>query len=411
MSSYADVAAKNASQTPQEVRTNSSSLLSLFSKFKRRHRRSFAGNKSRRTVGDGQHYHNSKGGVFRTLSRALPSTTSSASSAKSCSHSHVVASPRSTSTLSQPSPTVRRRPQSIRSIQHKLSNLFSSRRRHSTSSSLTRLPSSVSTNRTRQNSYGCLSSTTITTTASNNLDAEVDAISEHSQTVKCSIVTSTLTVSTAAIPTSPFPPLLVAECISPLINEDCVGKSLTFNSSQKAAKPVPVLETTTTSTIAPSSMEPIESPPPPPAAETDKPADISSDKGFPEPDDVLPPSDEAPAGGPDKGKKAKSRECPFLVSAFDSLKKFVAAVRTDAAVIAYKAKTELRNPVVTCNLGTWVAIIAGATYYLNKKGPLPAAFTGPNGRYVTAAAITCALALTAGDVIVSTKKYPKYSKK
>ncbi|KAK9370487.1 hypothetical protein V1509DRAFT_673497 [Lipomyces kononenkoae] len=394
MSSYADVTAKNASQTPQEVRNHSYSPLSLFSKFKRRRRRSFAGNKSSRTVGGGgggAHH-----GFFRTLSRTHPSTPPSAksiSSTKSSPYSAVVTSSptstctSSTSPVSQRSLAARGRRHSIKSIRRKLSTAFSNRRRRdSTSSSLTRLPSTVSR---------LLSNTTT--------DREADT---H---VNCSIVSST-TVSTT---TPPWPLLLVAD-FSTLNKEDCIGNPLTFSSSQKAAKPVPELETTTTSKIAPSSMEPVESPSPPPAAaekgsaETEKSADISSDKAFPE----LPPSHDVPASGPDKGKKPKSREYSYLVSAFDSLKKFVARVGADAGTLAYNAKTELKNPVVACNLGTWVAIIAGATYYFNiRKGALPSAFTGPNGKYVTAAAITCALALTAGDVIVSTKRYPKYSKK
>ncbi|KAK9360321.1 hypothetical protein V1504DRAFT_455045 [Lipomyces starkeyi] len=197
---------------------------------------------------------------------------------------------------------------------------------------------------------------------------------------------------------------------------DVTAKNASQTPQEKSAKPVPELETTTTSTIAPIPMEPVASPPPAVAAkspaEPEMPADISSDEVFPEPEKALSPGHDAPSGGSDKGKKAKGKECPFLVSAADSLKKFIACVSNDVAAVAQRAKTELKNPVVTCNLGTWTAIIASAAYYFNiKKGALPSAFTGPNGKYVTAAAITCALALTASDIVVSTKKYPKYSKK
>ncbi|KAK9384847.1 hypothetical protein V1515DRAFT_617798 [Lipomyces mesembrius] len=348
MSSYADVTAKNASQTPQEVRSKSFSLMSLFSKFKHKRRRNGVGSKNSRRLGrTTKFFHSSLMSTATTLTIPFPSTAST----KSIRHSQLSPSPISTTTastsrVSQRSLNVPLRRQSTRSL-HRILLVFSTKRRDSTSTSFTRAPSSGST--------------------------------EHA-----------------------------TKLMQALLKQR--------NLSQKSAKPVPELETTTTSIIAPTPMEPVASPPPavPPKtpAEPEKPADISSDEVFPEPEKALSPSHDAPSRGSDKGKKAKGKECPFFVSAADSLKKFIACASNDVAAVAQRAETELKNPVVTCNVGTWTAIIASATYYFNiKKGTLPSAFTGPNGKYVTAAAITCALALTAGDIVVSTKKYPKYSKK
>ncbi|KAK9243826.1 hypothetical protein V1506DRAFT_543322 [Lipomyces tetrasporus] len=390
MSSYADVTAKNASQTPKEVRSTSS-LMSLLSKFKRKRRRSSVGNKtSRRLLGERQ-------GLFRVLSRALSQSRSlsSKSSTTSTGHSQLSSSPRSITTVStspmaysSPDDTFLR--QSARSHRKKLS-VFSIRRRDSTSASST-APSTGSIVSTRPSSYKHHARST---------NREARSISEASVT-SASVIDSTQTSPT---PLSPSP--LAADNLALIQHKD--GRSLTFSLSQKAAKPIPELETTTTSTIAPTSMEPVGSPTAAAAAEAssppEKPADISSDEAFPEPEKVLSPGPEVPAGGSDKGKKAKGREWPFLVSAADSLKKFIAAA-------AGRVKVELKNPVVTCNLGTWATVIAAAAYYVNiKKGALPSAFTGPNGKYVSAAAIAGALALTATDIIVSTKKYPNYSKK
>ncbi|KAK9322330.1 hypothetical protein V1517DRAFT_323804 [Lipomyces orientalis] len=393
MSSYADVTAKNASQTPKEVRSTSS-LMSLLSKFKRKRRRSSVGNQtSRRLLGERQ-------GLFRVLSRALsqsPSLSSTSSTAPS-GHSPLSVLPRSVTTVSTSpqvysSPDASRQRQSAKSHQKKLS-VFSIRRRDSASASST-APSSGSIVSTRPSSYKH---------HARSANREARNISGASVT-SCSVIDSTQ--SSPTMPTPPSPSPLATDNLALIQQED--GRSLTFISSQKAAKPLPELETTTTSTIAPTSMEPVGSPPAAAAAEAsslpEKPADISSDEAFPEPEKVLSPAPEVPAGGPDRGKKAKGREWPFLMSAADSLKKFIAAA-------AGRVKLELKNPVVTCNLGTWATILAGAAYYVKiKKGALPSVFTGPNGKYITAAAIAGAVALTATDIIVSTKKYPKYSKK
>ncbi|KAK9314999.1 hypothetical protein V1522DRAFT_406026 [Lipomyces starkeyi] len=400
MSSYADVTAKNASQTPQEVRTNSSSLMSFFSKFKRKRRRNSVGSKNSKRLGRTKFLQSS------LVSTAVP--FSSTSSTKSRRHLHLSPSPISTTTasttpVSQRSVNVPLRRQSTRSL-HRIVLVFSTKRRDSTSTSFTRAPSSGSTVSTRPNSCRHYSSTT---------SRDADKISEYDP-MNSPLVYSSPIIPTTPTPKSAQPAPLVADMSTLIQRED--ERSLTFSLSQKSAKPVPELETTTTSTIAPIPMEPVASPPPAVAtkspAEPEMPADISSDEVFPEPEKALSPGHDAPSGGSDKGKKAKGKECPFLVSAADSLKKFIACASNDVAAVAQRAKTELKNPVVTCNLGTWTAIIASAAYYFNiKKGALPSAFTGPNGKYVTAAAITCALALTASDIVVSTKKYPKYSKK
>ncbi|KAK9493260.1 hypothetical protein V1508DRAFT_397084 [Lipomyces doorenjongii] len=403
MSSYADVTAKNASQTPQEVRTNSSSLMSLFSKFKRKRRRNSVGSKNSRRLGRTTKFlQSSLMSTATTHTIPFPSTSSTKSSRHSqLSPSPISATTASTSPLSRRSLNVPLRRKSTRSL-HRILLVFSTKRRDSTSTSFTRAPSSGSTLSTRPNSCRHYSSIT---------SRDADKISDYDP-MNCPFVNSSPIIPTTPTPTCSQPAPLVAD-MTMLIRDE---RSLTFSLSQKSAKPVPELETTTTSIIAPTPMEPVASPPPAVAATTpaepEKPADISSDEVFPEPEKALLPGHDAPSGGSDKGKKAKGKEYPFLVSAADSLKKFIACASNDVAAVVQRAKSELKNPVVTCNLGTWTAIIASATYYFNiKKGALPSVFTGPNGKYVTAAAITCALALTASDIVVSTKKYPKYSKK
>ncbi|KAK9372991.1 uncharacterized protein V1513DRAFT_404154 [Lipomyces chichibuensis] len=396
MSSYADVTAKNSSQTPQEVRSNSSSLMSFFSKFKRKRRRNSVGSKNSRRLGRATKFLQSSLMSTATHTIAFHSTASQRSQLSSSPISTTTAS---TSPVSQRSLNVPLPRQSPRSL-HRIVLVFSSKRRDSTSTSFSRASSSGSTASTRPNSCRHYSSTT---------SRQTDKMSEYDP-MNCPLVNSSPAIPTTPTPTSSQPAPLVADMSTLIQRED--ERLLTFSLPQKSAKPVPELETTTTSTIAPVPMEPVASPPPAVAAnapaESEKPADISSDEVFPEPEKALSPSHDVP----EKGKKAKGKECPFLVSAADSLKKFIARASNDVASFAQRAKAELKNPVVTCNLGTWTVIIASAAYYFNiKKSALPSAFTGPNGKYVTAAAITCALALTASDIVVSTKKYPKYSKK
>ncbi|KAK9466090.1 hypothetical protein V1512DRAFT_264716 [Lipomyces arxii] len=187
---------------------------------------------------------------------------------------------------------------------------------------------------------------------------------------------------------------------------DVTAKNASQTPQEKAAKPVPTLETTSSfnSPIEPLEPTPAESTPGPKESLT--PPDLASKTDFPEPEEVLLQSPE-PTSSPGK----KSPVGTWLSKASASLKGFIEFTKKSTSACASTATKEIKNPVVALNIGLWASIIAGGVYFTQSNVKLPAAFYGPNKRLF--AASTCAaLALaTAGHVAITKKQYSKYSKK
>ncbi|KAK9475492.1 uncharacterized protein V1510DRAFT_409380 [Dipodascopsis tothii] len=77
-------------------------------------------------------------------------------------------------------------------------------------------------------------------------------------------------------------------------------------------------------------------------------------------------------------------------------------------------KKELQNPVVATNVGLWAAIISGVTYFAVRKGGVVIdkahIMASDRNKILTATAVVGAVAITAADVVLSKKYYTKYSK-